>query len=214
MALHLYLGPHLRVELLGQWGTDHVTQHLGRPPRAHLRPRLAQVPHRRRVPVALRAGSRARRAQRVAGTAAWPAPCSSCFAPWVEFGPNIGRAVTDVFNEARPSRTAHSRSTPASRATSWSYGGFLNFRPFGDMLIGTRRQLRQLRQPASERQQGQHDRGDQHAVLPGRPVPRPPPAVREGRSAATRRPTSIRLYSHDVRRPDMFSFRLRLMYLY
>ena len=39
-------------------------------------------------------------------------------APWVEFGPNIGRAVTDVFTPSRSSRMAHTCRTPSSRATS------------------------------------------------------------------------------------------------
>jgi hypothetical protein len=57
------------------------------------------------------------------------------FAPWVEFGPNIGRAVTDVFTNAIQPDGSFALDTSKS-GDIWSYGGFVNFRPFTDMLIG------------------------------------------------------------------------------
>ena len=178
IALHLYFGPHLRVELLGQWGNDGTVNALGGRPAliydlGWLKFRIA-----RGVPVALRAGSRAHLAQRVAGTAAWPAPCSSSSRP----GSNSARtsaAPSPTSSRTRPSRTAHSRSTPSKSGDIWSYGGFLNFRPFEGHADRHGRQLRQLHQPAQERQQPARP-VDQHAVLPGRPVSGSPPAVREG----------------------------------
>ena len=69
------------------------------------------------VPVALRAGPRAHLAQRVAGTAAWPAPCSSS-SPRGSNSARTSAAPSPTSSRTRSSRTAHSRWTPASRATS------------------------------------------------------------------------------------------------
>ena len=105
IALHLYPGAFLRIELLAQWGNDSPRQHLGRPPRADLRPRLVQGPRRRRVPVAVRRRIPRPDSATSTGTAAWPARSSSCSPPGSSSGPNVGRAVTDVFT-TRSSRTA------------------------------------------------------------------------------------------------------------
>jgi hypothetical protein len=60
-------------------------------------------------------------------------------APWIEFGPNFGKAITDSFVPGMlPGSTAP--ATVLDNAQSGdvlSYGGFVNLRPFGDMLIGT-----------------------------------------------------------------------------
>ena len=85
------------------------------------------------------------------------------------FDPVRVRALDRVRPE--PRRRDHRRlhrdrerpAIPASRATSWSYGGFLNVRPFGDMLVGARRQLRQLHQPPLQHRHDGERQIDEHA---------------------------------------------------
>jgi len=57
------------------------------------------------------------------------------FAPWIEFGPNYGRSIVDFFNPTSYMNDPVRPETTTSGDTT-SYGGFANIRPFGDMLIG------------------------------------------------------------------------------
>jgi len=129
VALHLYPGSNLRFELLGQLGNDNVLNYLG------ARPALIYDLGWVKL--------------RVAGEYQWrfpqdPAPAlrneyknrgvagsvQFVLAPSIEFGVNGGRAISDVWT---------SDSDLPDIGTSGdivSYGGFLNARPFEDALIG------------------------------------------------------------------------------
>ena len=120
------------------------------------------------------------------------------FAPWVEFGPNIGRAVTDVFTNALQPDGSFALDTSKS-GDIWSYGGFLNFRPFGDMLIGAGGNFASFAN-LHVNANGQHDQATNTQYFLAAPVPRSPPAVREGGRRLRQDALRLQLQQHDVRR--------------
>jgi len=129
IALHLYPGNNLRIELLTQWGNDNLLNYLGARPAliydlGWLKFRVAGE-YQWRFPQDPAPASRNEQKNRgVAGSVQF------VFAPWVEFGPNFGRAITDVW-------TPNSDLPDTGRSGDIvSYGGFLNARPLEGMLIG------------------------------------------------------------------------------
>jgi len=212
VALHLYPMRGLRLELLAQWGTDGVINSLGGRPA--LIYDLGWIKFR------------------VAGEYQWlfpadPAPAAHneyknrgvagsiqfVFAPWVEFGPNFGRAVTDFFNEASL------QTDPASAEISKSgdivsYGGFLNFRPLADMLIGGGYNFASFTNLHLNTNTGENDRStNTQAFLALQYLVHHQLFVKVvGGYAKTHFDRGFDgLASYDL---DMFSVRLRLMYLY
>jgi hypothetical protein len=129
VAFHLYPGSNLRIELLGQWGSDALINHLGARPAliydlGWFKFRVA-AEYQWRFPQDPAAGARNESKNRgVAGSVQF------VLAPWIEFGPNIGVALTDVWVPNVPD------PDPAQSGDIVSYGGFLNARPIADMLIG------------------------------------------------------------------------------
>ncbi len=210
MALHLYFGPRLRIELLGQWGNNNTVNALGGRPAIIYDLGWLKL--------------------RFGGEYQWlfaqdPAPTSHnesrnrglagsiqfVFAPWVEFGPNIGRAVTDVFTNAVQKDGSFALDTSKS-GDIWSYGGFLNFRPFTDMLIGTGvnyASFANLHVNAS----GQHDQATntQYFLALQYLVHHQLFVKAVAGYAKTHYDFSFSSMTYD---DDMFSFRVRLMYLY
>ena len=136
IAVHIYPVRGLRMEILGQWGNDGATNSVGGRPAliydlGWLKLRVA-AEYQWRFPVDPRPSSHNEYRNRgVAGSVQF------VFAPWVEFGPNFGRAITDVFLPTGLQPDGSFLPDTGRSGDTVSYGGFLNFRPFGDMLIGT-----------------------------------------------------------------------------
>ena len=129
IALHLYPGSNLRIELLAQWGNEGLINHLGGRPAliydlGWLKFRVA-AEYQWRFPQDPAAAARNESKSRgVAGSMQF------VLAPWIEFGPNFGVALTDVWVPNVPDPDV------GQSGDIVSYGGFLNARPFADMLIG------------------------------------------------------------------------------
>jgi hypothetical protein len=144
LALHLYPGGMapgiaflrpVRFEILGQWGNDGSSNVMGG--RVALIYDLGFVKvrgageYRYRFPVDPSPDMHYEYKDRgVAGSVQF------VLAPWVEFGPNIGRAITDAFTPSTRQQDGSYFPNIELSGDTWSYGGFLNFRPFNDMLIG------------------------------------------------------------------------------
>lgn len=135
VAFHLYPGRYVRLEFLGQWGNDGSTNTLGGRPAiivdfgwikfrgaAEYQWRFAQDP-----------GPAFHNEYRNRGLAG---SIQLVLAPFVEFGPNIGRAITDVFLPGGLQQDGSFLPDTSKSGDIWSYGGFANFRVFPDMLVG------------------------------------------------------------------------------
>jgi hypothetical protein len=135
IAFHIYPIRGLRMELLGQWGNDGPTNTVGGRPAliydmGFLKLRFA-AEYQWRFPVDPRpAFHNEYRNRGVAGSIQF------VFAPWVEFGFNGGRAITDVFLPAGLQPDGSFLPDTGRSGDIVSYGGFINFRPFNDVLIG------------------------------------------------------------------------------
>jgi hypothetical protein len=57
-------------------------------------------------------------------------------APWVELGPNIGSATTDFYSPSTRQPDGTYQPDTGKSGDTLSYGGFLNLAPFTDFLIG------------------------------------------------------------------------------
>jgi hypothetical protein len=149
LALHLYPGGFvsggdflaailrpMRLEVLGQWGNDGSSNVLGG--RGALIYDLGYVKFRAggeykwRFPVdpapMLHNDYRER---------GFAGSIQFVLAPYIEFGPNIGRAITDVFTPLTRQQDGSYLPDTGQSGDTWSYGGFVNIRPFiNDMLIG------------------------------------------------------------------------------
>jgi hypothetical protein len=135
LALHLYPGSNLRIELLGQWGNDNLLNYVGfRPALIYdvgwFKARFAAEYQWRFPQDPATANHNEYRNRGVAGSLQF------VLAPWIEFGPNIGRAISDVFTPTTLQPDGSFLPHTGLSGDFWSYGGFLNLRPFNDMLIG------------------------------------------------------------------------------
>jgi hypothetical protein len=129
LALHLYPGRFLRIELLGQWGNKGPVNTMGGRPAIifDLGWFKARFAAEYQYKFAVDPGPNYLNEERNRGVAG---SIQFVFAPWIEFGPNVGRAITDVF-------TAAAKGLDTGKSGDiWSYGGFVNIRPFGEMLVG------------------------------------------------------------------------------
>jgi len=135
IAFHLYRNA-LRLELLAQYGNEGATNDIGGRPAiiydlGWIKFRAAaeyQLKFARDPSPALHNESRNRG---VAGSVQF------VFAPRIEFGPNIGRAVTDLYDASTLQMDGSFLPRADKSGDIWSYGGFMNARPFNnDFLIG------------------------------------------------------------------------------
>jgi hypothetical protein len=129
VALHLYPTKSLRVEILGQWGNDNLLNYIGGRPAviydAGWIKAKAAAEYQWGTPQDPAPGQRnERRLRGVAGSVQF------VLAPWIEFGPNIGYAVTDLFTPASP--------TPNTglSGNETSFGGFVNAQVTPGLLVG------------------------------------------------------------------------------
>jgi len=135
IALHLYPVAGLRLELLAQWGNDGPTNDLGGRPAViydlgWLKVRFAAEYQWKFARDPATSAHNETRNRGVAGS------IQLVLAPWIELGPNIGRAVTDFYDASTLQPDGSFAPKTANSGDIWSYGGFLNARPFGDWLIG------------------------------------------------------------------------------
>jgi hypothetical protein len=212
IAFHLYPVRGLRLELLGQWGNDNLLNYLGARPAliydlGWLKFRIAGEYQWRFPPDPAPSLHNEYRNRGVAGSIQF------VFAPWVEFGPNGGVAITDVFtpNTLQPDGTFLPNTGLSGDILS--YGGFLNFRPFTDMLIGTGANVASFTN-LHQNTAGQFDKSTntQYFLALQYLVHRQLFVKIVGGYAKTHFD-----FSFDNMAPyddDMFSVRLRLMYLY
>jgi hypothetical protein len=129
IAGHIYPTKYLRFEILGQWGNDNFLNYVGARPAGIFDVGWLKVKA---------AG------EYLWGTSQDPSPSQHnetrrrgfagsaqfVFAPWVEFGPNIGYAITDIFTPAS------SDPNTGLSGNELSYGGFVNARVIPNMLVG------------------------------------------------------------------------------
>ena len=210
IAVHLYPVRGLRLELLAQWGNNNTVNALGGRPAliydlgwikfrvaAEYQLLFAQDP----APTSHNES----RNRGVAGSMQF------VFAPWVEFGPNIGRAVTDVFTNAIQPDGSFALDTSKS-GDIWSYGGFVNFRPFTDMLIGAGGNFASFAN-LHVNANNQHDQATntQYFLALQYLVHHQLFVKAVGGYAKTHYDFSFSSMTYD---DDMFSIRVRLMYLY
>jgi hypothetical protein len=209
VALHLYPITGLRLELLAQWGNDTLSP----TPVNVMGARPALIFDRGWVKF------------RVAGEYQWrspqdPAPSARnesknrgvagsiqlVLAPWVEFGPNFGIALTDVWlpNTSSPD--------PAQSGDIVSYGGFLNARPFADMLLGLGANFASFTNLHMNADGKDRSTNSQYFVALQYLVQRQLFVKLVGAYAKTR--FDFRANGEIPYDDDMFSVRLRLMYLY
>jgi hypothetical protein len=129
-ALHLYPTKSLRIELLGQWGNDSLLNYLGGRPAvvydAGWIKAKAAAEYQWGTPQDPAPGKHnERRFRGVAGSVQF------VLMPWLEFGPNIGYSVTDVFT---PSTYPASDTNQSGNETS--FGGFANAQVLPSLLVG------------------------------------------------------------------------------
>jgi hypothetical protein len=134
VALHLYPARGLRLELLAQWGNDDKVNVIGGRPAliydlGWLKLRVAAEYQWLFAQDPAPAAHDESRNRGVAGSVQF------VLAPWIELGPNVGRAVNDVFTNTMQADGSFALDTSKSGDT-WSYGGFVNARPMTDMLVG------------------------------------------------------------------------------
>jgi hypothetical protein len=134
------------------------------------------------------------------------------FAPWIEFGSNIGRAVNDVFTSAIQPDGSFALDTSRS-GDVWSYGGFLNFRPgITDMLVGAGANFTSFTNlHQNTNLQNDKQTNTQYFLALQYLVHHQLFVKVVGGYAKTHYDYSFSAMTYDN---DMFSVRLRLMYLY
>jgi hypothetical protein len=129
IAGHLYPTKYLRFELLGQWGNDNFLNYVGARPAAifdvgwlKLKGALEYQWGTSQDP----SPAQHNEVRHRGGAAS----AQFVFAPFIEFGPNFGYAITDVFTPASP--------VPNSglSGNEISYGAFVNARVMPGMLVG------------------------------------------------------------------------------
>jgi hypothetical protein len=136
IALHLFPIRGLRLELLAQWGNEGATNDIGGRPAiiydlGWLKFRAAAEYQWKFARDPAPSAHNEYRNRGVAGSV------QLVFAPWIELGPNIGRAVTDLYDSSTLQPDGSFLPRTDKSGDIWSYGGFLNVHPFGDLLIGT-----------------------------------------------------------------------------
>jgi hypothetical protein len=147
VALHLYPGGMFpgssflsallrpaRIELLAQWGNDNILNQNyigGRPALiydlGYFKFRVAGEYQWRFAQDPAPSQHNESKNRGVAGSV------QIVLAPWIEFGPNFGRAVTDVWTPTSPNFPDEDRGLSGDIV---SYGGFVNARLLPDMLVG------------------------------------------------------------------------------
>jgi len=125
----------IRLELLAQWGNDNTVNVIGGRPAiiydlGFLKFRFAAEYQLKFAPDPAPMAKNETRNRGIAGSV------QLVFAPWVEFGPNIGRAVTDLYTAAGLQQDGSYVPDTSRSGDLVSYGGFMNIHPFGDLLIG------------------------------------------------------------------------------
>jgi hypothetical protein len=135
IALHLYPVPGLRLELLAQWGNDGQTNDVGGRPAliydvGFVKLRVAAEYQWRFPQDPSPATHNEYRNRGVAGSAQF------VIGRWVEFGPNIGRAVTDFYSPQTLQPDGAFNPDTTRSGDIWSYGYFVNVRLTTDMLLG------------------------------------------------------------------------------
>jgi len=128
VALHLYPVRFVRFELLGQWGNQGPVNVMG------VRPALIldvgwlkfRVAGEYQYKFAFDPGPASQNEEKNRGVAG----SIQLVLGRIEFGPNIGRAITDAFDAI-----SHGLNTGRS-GDIWSYGGFVNLKVMEDLLIG------------------------------------------------------------------------------
>ncbi len=213
IALHLYPARGLRLEVLAQWGNDGTTNTVGGRPAliydlGWLKFRFAGEYQYRFAVDPRPAYHNEYRNRGVAGSIQF------VLSPWIEFGPNIGRAITDVLLAGGLQPDGSFLPDTGKSGDIWSYGGFLNFRPFGDMLIGTGANYASFTNLHVNTTTGQYDKSTntQYFLALQYLVYHQLFVKVVGGYAKTHFD-----FSFDNMAPyddDMFSVRLRLMYLY
>jgi hypothetical protein len=132
------------------------------------------------------------------------------FAPWIELGPNFGKAITDGFTPVTPA----GESDPVLSGDILSYGGFLNLRPFNGLLIGTGANYASFTNLNRNMMTNELDKSSntQFFVAVQYLVQRQLFVKLVGNYAETHFGSTVAgAFPYD---DDMFSVRLRLMYLY
>jgi hypothetical protein len=210
IALHVYPVRGLRLELLAQWGNNNTVNVLGGRPAliydlGWLKLRVAGEYQYTFAPDPAPMMHNESRNRGVAGSAQF------VFAPWIEFGPNIGRAVNDVFTNAVQPDGSFALDTSHSGDT-WSYGGFVNLRPMTDMLIGAGYNFASFTN-LHQNTNGQNDQAtnSQYFLALQYLVGHQLFVKVVGGYAKTHYDFSFSTMTYD---DDMFSVRVRLMYLY
>jgi hypothetical protein len=129
IGIHIYAVRNLRVELLAEWGNDGATNRIGGRPAAILDMGMVKV--RAAAEYQYRfATDPAPGALNEQKNRGFAVSAQFVLAPWLELGPNFGRAITDVFN-------ANSQGLDTGKSGDIvSFGGFVNARPLPDFLIG------------------------------------------------------------------------------
>ena len=210
IALHAYPVRGLRLELLAQWGNNNTVNVLGGRPAliydlGWLKLRVAAEYQYTFAPDPAPMMHNESRNRGVAGSAQF------VFAPWIELGPNIGRAINDVFTNAVQPDGSFALDTSRSGDT-WSYGGFVNVRPAADMLIGGGYNFASFAN-LHMNTNGEHDKAtnSQYFLALQYLVGHQLFVKVVGGYAKTHYDFSFSTMTYD---DDMFSVRVRLMYLY
>ena len=210
IALHVYPVPGLRFEMLAQWGNNNTVNVLGGRPaliydRGWIKFRVAGEYQWLFATDPAPAAHNESRNRGVAGS------IQLVFAPWIELGPNVGRAITDVFTSVMQPDGSFALDTGKSGDT-WSYGGFLNARPFTDMLIGLGANYASFAN-LHVNTNGQHDQATntQYFLALQYLVKHQLFVKVVGGYAKTHYDFSFSSMTYD---DDMYSVRVRLMYLY
>ena len=191
VALHLYPVPGLRLELLAQWGNDGITNSVGARPAliydlGWVKFRFAGEYQWQFAPNPAPAPHNEYRNRGVAGSIQF------VFAPWVEFGPELRPRHHRLLRRCLgPNGSGDGRDQQVGRHRELRRLSQLpSLRRHADRR---RLQLRELHQPPPEHHHRRERPIDEHAVLRGASIPRPPPAVREGRRRLRQDPLRSRL---------------------
>jgi hypothetical protein len=222
-AVHLYfLDQRLRIEGLVQWGSDNIVNVLGDVATVNvlgargaaifdlgwIKFRYAHEYQWQFPPDPATAAHNEYRNRGGAGS------IQLVFAPWIEFGPNFGKAITDAFLPSTVQADGSFLPHPGLSGDVLSYGGFLNVRPFDGMLIGTGANYTSFTNLHTNTSANANDKSTntQYFVALQYLVNRQLFVKLVGGYAKTRFDFSFNnmLPYED----DMFSVRLRLMYLY
>ena len=130
-----YFARPIRFELLAQWGNDGTTDQIGGRPAiiydlGFFKARFAAEYQWKFAPDPAPASKNETRNRGLGGSVQF------VLAPWVELGPNFGRAVTDLYTSQGLQPDGSYVPDTSRSGDIWSYGGFMNVHPFGDLLIG------------------------------------------------------------------------------